>query len=181
MLMGTLSYATYGSETKDVVLYNLPAGSKLATMVALLYMLNIVGSITMTIQPIYALFEKNQTKQPVVERPESAGGQAENAQNTSDHQEEEEEKFADALSCTDASTILIDQDELTEEEVKMAARLDHRDNCEQDAAFYIRRLTIPFAIIAMSTMFPDVNLILSLLGGSICGVFFIIMPVLFYR
>ena len=78
MLMGTLSYATYGSETKDVVLYNLPVGSKLATMVALLYMLNIVGSITMTIQPIYALFEKNQTKQPVVERPESADGQAEN-------------------------------------------------------------------------------------------------------
>ena len=58
--MGTLSYATYGNETRDVVLFNLPAGSKFATIVAFLYMLNIVGSITMTIQPIYALFEKNQ-------------------------------------------------------------------------------------------------------------------------
>ena len=33
----------------------------------------------------------------------------------------------------------------------------------------------------MSTLFPDVNLILSLLGGSICGVCFIILPVFFYR
>ena len=47
--------------------------------------------------------------------------------------------------------------------------------------FYVRRVTIPIAIIAFSTFFPDVNLILSLLGGSICGVCFIVLPVLFYR
>ena len=47
--------------------------------------------------------------------------------------------------------------------------------------FYVRRLSIPFAIIAMSSLFPDVNLILSLFGGSICGVCFIVMPVLFYK
>ena len=47
--------------------------------------------------------------------------------------------------------------------------------------FCLRRLSIPLAIIAMSTFFPDVNMILSLLGGSICGVCFIVMPVLFYK
>ena len=47
--------------------------------------------------------------------------------------------------------------------------------------FYIRRLAIPFSIVALSTLFPNVNLILSLLGGSVCGVFFIVMPVFFYR
>ena len=47
--------------------------------------------------------------------------------------------------------------------------------------FCIRRLSIPFAIIALSTLFPDVNMILSLIGGSICGVCFIVMPVLFYK
>ena len=50
-----------------------------------------------------------------------------------------------------------------------------------DFSFYFRRLSIPFGIIAMSTLFPDVNLILSLLGGSICGVCFIVLPVFFYR
>ena len=45
----------------------------------------------------------------------------------------------------------------------------------------MRRLSIPLVIIALSTLFPDVNLILSLLGGSICGVCFIVMPVFFYR
>ena len=30
----------------------------MGTLVAILYMLNIIGSITMTIQPIYGLFEK---------------------------------------------------------------------------------------------------------------------------
>ena len=59
LLMGILSYLAYGNETADVILYNLPQGSQLATLVALLYMLNIVGSIAMTVQPIYALFEKN--------------------------------------------------------------------------------------------------------------------------
>ena len=36
-------------------------------------------------------------------------------------------------------------------------------------------------IIALSTLFPNVNLILSLIGGSICGVVFIVMPVFFYK
>ena len=57
-LMGTLSYLAYGNLIQDIVLYNLPQHSNLGTFVAVLYMLNIVGSITMTIQPIYGLFEK---------------------------------------------------------------------------------------------------------------------------
>ena len=56
--MGTLSYLAYGSLIQDIVLYNLPQHSNLGSCVAILYMLNIIGSITMTIQPIYGLFEK---------------------------------------------------------------------------------------------------------------------------
>ena len=56
--MGLLSYGAYGSLTQDIVFYNLPKGSSLATFVSVLYMLNIVGSISMTIQPIYGLVEK---------------------------------------------------------------------------------------------------------------------------
>ena len=48
-LMGTLSYLAYGNLIQDIVLYNLPQHSNLGTFVAVLYMLNIVGSITMTI------------------------------------------------------------------------------------------------------------------------------------
>ena len=33
----------------------------------------------------------------------------------------------------------------------------------------------------MSTLFPDINSILSLIGGDICGVLLIVLPVLFYR
>ena len=49
LAMGVLSYLTYGNLVQDIVLYNLPQHSNVATVVALLYMLNIVGSITMTI------------------------------------------------------------------------------------------------------------------------------------
>ena len=63
LIMGTLSYLAYGNLIQDVVLYNLPQNSNVATFVALLYMLNIVGSISMTIQPIYALFEKSASKE----------------------------------------------------------------------------------------------------------------------
>jgi len=47
--------------------------------------------------------------------------------------------------------------------------------------FYVRRLSIPFTIMFISTLFPDVNTILSLVAGSICGVFLIILPIFFYR
>lgn len=50
-----------------------------------------------------------------------------------------------------------------------------------DIMFYVRRISIPYLIIAFSTLFPDVNMILSLLGGSVCGVCFIVLPVFFYR
>lgn len=45
----------------------------------------------------------------------------------------------------------------------------------------MRRLGIPFSILAVSTLFPDVNTLLSLVAGSICGVLLIILPVIFYR
>lgn len=48
-------------------------------------------------------------------------------------------------------------------------------------AYYVRRLSIPFAIMATSTLFPDVNTLLSLVAGSICGVLLIVLPVFFYR
>lgn len=48
-------------------------------------------------------------------------------------------------------------------------------------SFYVRRLAIPFGIMLMSTIFPDVNTILSLVAGSICGVLLIVLPVAFYR
>lgn len=48
-------------------------------------------------------------------------------------------------------------------------------------SFYVRRLSIPFVIMVVSTLFPDVNTILSLVAGSICGVFLIILPIFFYR
>ena len=60
VVVGSLSYLAYGSLVQDIVIYNLPQQNNLATAVALLYMLNIVGSITMTIQPIYGLFEKQE-------------------------------------------------------------------------------------------------------------------------
>ena len=49
LAMGTISYLAYGDLVQDIVLYNLPQHSPLATLVAVLYMFNIVGSITMTI------------------------------------------------------------------------------------------------------------------------------------
>ena len=57
-----VSYLAYGSMIQDIVLYNMPQHSNLARLVVIMYMLNIVGSFTICIQPIYAIFEK---KEPV--------------------------------------------------------------------------------------------------------------------
>ena len=118
LLMGILSYLAYGNDTADVILYNLPQGSHFATLVALLYMLNIVGSIAMTVQPIYALFEKDNG----VRSPEATATTARSSGSDPAQQQDE------TLSQTDASTIILDGDELTIEERNLAASLDRRDN-----------------------------------------------------
>ena len=48
-------------------------------------------------------------------------------------------------------------------------------------SFYVKRLTIPFVILMIASMFPDINTILSLVAGSICGVLLIVLPIFFYR
>jgi len=47
--------------------------------------------------------------------------------------------------------------------------------------FYVKRLTIPFIILMIACLFPDINTILSLVAGSICGVLLIVLPIFFYR
>jgi len=134
--MCTCSYLAYGGMVQDIVLYNLPQHSNMAKVVELMYMLNIVGSFTICIQPIYALLEKKTKETP-------------NADNNQSSAAIINEQAQEAAQC--------------------------------DLAFYFRRLSIPFAIMVASTLFPDVNTLLSLVAGSICGILLIVLPVFFYR
>jgi len=45
----------------------------------------------------------------------------------------------------------------------------------------IKRVSIPFAIVSLSTLFPAINVVLSLFAGIICGVALFVLPVLFYK
>jgi len=58
-----VSYLAYGNMIQDIVLYNMPQHSNMARIIELMYMLNIVGSFTICIQPIYAMIEKRNDKQ----------------------------------------------------------------------------------------------------------------------
>ena len=120
----------------------MPNHSNLSRLVVVMYMLNIVGSFTICIQPIYAIFEK---QEPV-------------------KKEKEESDDPEESHLTDMS---------------IAERVEQQTG--QTLGFYVRRLSIPFVIMLMSTLFPDVNTILSLVAGSICGVLLIVLPVFFYR
>lgn len=181
--IGCLSYLAYGDLTQDIVLYNLPQGSKLATLVAILYMFNIAGSITMTIQPIYGLFEKGQARKAKMDLPQAAGEHSSpNLQEAfvsksdagaDDDEIEGEVDLNQRPSLGDGSSMKSMEDlRLPEEEPASA--------CE-NLTFYVRRLAIPFGIIGLSTLFPNVNMILSLLAGDVCGVCLIVLPILFYR
>ena len=150
--MGCLSYGAYGTLTQDIVFYNLPKGSTIATMVSILYMLNIVGSISMTIQPIYGLIEK---------------GVVSHGDDDHDHKSDEQQ--------TEIETMMEEEDELNQPNIEPEQTL------YQKTKFVLVRLLIPYLIICLSTLFPDVNSILSLIGGDICGVLLIVLPVFFYR
>lgn len=135
----TVSYLAYGNLIQDIVLYNLPTHSNLARLIELMYMLNIVGSFTICIQPIYAILEKEDFKKERTER----------------------------TSEPEDSHIL---DRSLEGQYE-----------GMDYMWYIKRLATPAVIMLTSTLFPDVNTLLSLVAGSICGVLLIVLPVFFYR
>ena len=50
-----------------------------------------------------------------------------------------------------------------------------------DFNFIVKRVSIPFAIVSLSTLFPAINIVLSLFAGIICGVALFVLPVLFYK
>jgi hypothetical protein len=45
----------------------------------------------------------------------------------------------------------------------------------------VRRVCTVMFILALSIIFPDINVVLSLFAGSICGTLLFILPVFFYR
>lgn len=116
---GFAAYGAFGSATETVVIFNLPYGSSVSILVQVMYMLNIMGSFSLLVQPIFQLFEKNDAK--------------------------DEGTFVGSF------------------------------------LFYARRLAVVAAILLLSFALNDINLILSLISGSICGTLLFILPVAFYR
>jgi len=58
----------------------MPQHSNLSRLVAVMYMLNIVGSFTICIQPIYSIFEKKvEKKEKAEDDPESSRNQGNNS------------------------------------------------------------------------------------------------------
>ena len=47
--------------------------------------------------------------------------------------------------------------------------------------FYAQRIFFVFAVLGLTVVFPDINIVLSLFTGSICGSLLFILPVFFYR
>ena len=56
--VGYLGYLAFGSTTKSLILYNLPNGDSLAITAKICYILTIMGSFTLVIQPIYYILER---------------------------------------------------------------------------------------------------------------------------
>lgn len=52
---------------------------------------------------------------------------------------------------------------------------------KESLAFFGRRMAILMGILAISSFFPNINTVLSLFGGSICGVIVLILPIAFYK
>jgi len=120
LALGIMSYWAYGNMTREIVLYNLPGDSIFAMMTSIFYMLNMVGSFAITIQPIYHIVDGS-------------------------IQESEDNKNS------------------------------------LNFYFVAVRLGLPVFIVCVSTLFPDINILLSFLAGSICGTILLILPVVFYR
>jgi len=109
----------------------------------------------MTIQPIYCLLEKGDFKHHDTSEPSSIEGK----------QDE-----------TGEGLLVKEGDVKAQQKIVTTEK-----SCFESLAFIVRRLSIPYAIVMASTLFPNVNSILSLIGGDICGVMLLILPVLFYK
>ena len=115
LFVGFLSYAAFGSETKEIVLANLPSDKWYSVLIQCAYMLNIMGCFCLNTPVIFNLFEK-------------------------------------------------------EDEMRVSPLV-----------YGVRRVCTVMFILALSVIFPDINVVLSLFAGSICGTLLFILPVFFYH
>jgi hypothetical protein len=50
-----------------------------------------------------------------------------------------------------------------------------------DLRVYFQRVALVQTVLVLTIIFPDINLVLSLFTGSICGTLYFVLPVFFHR
>ena len=58
--VGYLGYLAFGATTKSLILYNLPNDDPLSIMAKVCYILTIMGSFVLVIQPIFYILERGE-------------------------------------------------------------------------------------------------------------------------
>ena len=59
VIVGLLGYLAFGENCKSVILYNLPHNDTLAVMAKVFYVITIMGSYVIVIQPIFYVIESS--------------------------------------------------------------------------------------------------------------------------
>lgn len=140
--VGYVGYLAFGNTIKSVIIYNLPSKDPISITVTCCYLITIMGSYVIMIQPIFYIIEKCKCYK--------YGCCCRSQRNQGDAEEEAEAK---------------DDEDWT---------------CAQYFKFMIVRLLIPLIIFFISTLVPNVNVML-IISGALCGTLVtIVVPVLFY-
>jgi len=118
MTVGYLGYLAFGNGVKSVILYSLPNNDPLAITAKICYVLTIVGSFVILIQPIYYILEsanwykalggadEDEATPPPAKKPEEEPTPEEPAMNEGgeDGKEQEEEKKGESEAEDDSFT-----------------------------------------------------------------------------
>lgn len=137
--VGYVGYLAFGNTIKSVIIYNLPSKDPISIIVTCCYLITIMGSYVIMIQPIFYIIENCQCYK--------RGCCCRRQRNDDDIESE------------------VDEEDWT---------------CAKYFKFMVVRLLIPIIIFFISTLVPNVNIML-IISGALCGTLVtIVIPVLFY-
>jgi len=155
--VGYLGYLAFGNSVKSVVLYSLPNDDGAAITAKICYLLTIMGSFTIIIQPIFYVIESSNWYKYIT------GGSDE------DQEQENETKDKDK---GDANKSVGNESEL----------LDGRPAsfCSYVLYFLFRTLVV-IIVVGIAFLIPNLSILITFCGAVLGTIVNILLPVLFYN
>jgi amino acid permease len=176
-VVGYLGYLAFGNSVKSVILYSLPNEDPLAIIAKCCYLLTIMGSFTILIQPIFYVIESSNW---YISFSSLGSGDDKPDEMMDDKDDKPMDGMAEAPEMGEPP--MMEGGSAAESKTTKSELLDDREGtCWGYTLFFLMRTLIVVVIVGIAFLIPNLSILITF-GGAVLGTIVnIVIPVLFYN